>query len=258
MIKRLLLSLLILCGAPALIPQLAAPAHAAIAMLDAAETANPTACGGAGTCDLTSMTLSAGSNRKALCVVSAEDSTTAYDVNGITFGGVAMATVAGMQAQSPTDNNIVELWYLDEASLPSAGDHTVAVDFTEDVTIVSITCWTVSGIASGAPKDTDSTSTDTATATTTLTLTDIAASDWVFAAVTESAGVSTWSHGGSQTEIADTDFGSATTGISRAAGITDPNSTCSNCVNQRLAMVAAAWAEASTFVPIGGHIQFID
>lgn len=219
---------------------LASPAWAVITMLDVPETANPINCGGAGTCDLTLMTLSAGTNRKALCAVTAEDTAITYDLNGMTFGGVAMVRAA--QAESPTDNNIAELFYLDNASLPAAGNHTVAVDFTEDVGAVSITCWTVQDIAQGAPKETNTGASNTGT-TRALSLPTVVATDWVFTVATESIGSTTnWTHGAGQVELSDVDFVQGTSSTTRCDGCTAPSSTWLN--SARNAMVGAAWAAA--------------
>lgn len=244
MIKRLTFILALL---------FAQPAWGAIAMLDApanSETENCDPC-------TASFTISAGSNRKFLCAIGSEDVSTPL-ASAVTFNGISMAMA--VQATSTTDPNGIAIWYLDEASLPAPGSHTVSVDFSDAVVDFGITCWSVSGIASGVPKDTDSVSSDSLN-TATLSL-SVVASDWVFTAATINNTSNTWSHGGTQTELSDFDYAgavpSAAMSASRAAGEAGPSSTFGGSAN-RFAMVGAVWAEAaSTFVPMGNQPKFID
>lgn len=231
----------------------AQPAWAAIAMLDAAANSEQEDCDPCAA----NMTISAGSNRIFMCAIAAEDATN-YNISGVTFNAVAMTPA--VQAESPTDNNITELWYMLDASLPAPGTYSVSVDFTESVIEFGMTCWSVSGAAQTTPKDTDLFESDSAE-NATLSLTGIVATDWIFTAASINNTANTWTHGASQTELSDFDFGataSAVMSTSRAAGISDPSSDFGGSAN-RFAMVAAAWAEAaSTFVPMGGHAQQID
>jgi hypothetical protein len=224
------------------------PAFGAWAILDAFTTATGEDCDPC----TANFTLSAGSNRKYVCAIGAEDGATVYDISGVTYGAVAMSLAA--QAQSPTDNNIVEIWYLDEASLPANGSNALSVNFTEAVTDVGMTCGSISGISSGIPSDTDTSASDSAS-TATLSLT-AAASDLVLTAATGSIGTSTWTHGASQTERADFTFGATPSGamsVSTGSGVTGPSSTMTNGPG-RFAMVAAVWAEAAaapSVIPAG-------
>lgn len=254
MIKRLTLILALL---------FAQPAWAAIAILDAPadneqEDCDPCAA---------NFTISAGTNRIFMCAIAAEDQVD-YDISGVTFNAVAMSLAA--QAESPTNNNIVEIWYMLDANLPAPGAHSVSVNFTESVIDFGMTCWSVSGAAQTTPKATDVSDAAAcggscdSTLTATLSLAGIVATDWTFTAATHNAAANTWAHGAGQTEMSDFCFGqtvaSGCMGTSRGANISAPESTTSGATGaNRFAMVAAAWAEAaSTFVPMGGHAQQID
>jgi hypothetical protein len=248
-LRKILVLIFFFLASPLAVPS----AQAAIAILDAPANALGEICD---PCTAT-MTISAGSTRKFICAVGSEDTSTPA-ASGVTFNGITMT--AAIKVTTPTDGNAIELWYLDEASLPAPGSYTVSVDFADPVGDFGMTCWSVSGIASGAPKDTDSFASDTAT-TATLSLTGVVSTDWVFtAAVANEQNTNMWTHGGTQTEMSDLPFGaapSATMSTSRAAGQAAPSST-ENGSAVRFAMIAAVWAEVAAKSVPGYRPLFLD
>lgn len=247
MIKKLLaLTLAFVLASPIF---LVAPAWAAITILDVAASNEAEDCD---PCNPLSITISAGTSRKTVCGIAAEDATN-YNLSGVTIGGVAaQLAIAG---ESPTDNNIGEIFYLDlgsDNSVLSPGVHAVSADFTESVLEFGITCITLAGIAQGAPKATNPSVSDSLN-TATLTLVGVLSTDWTFTLATINNTANTFSHGSGQNELSDFEFGatpSATMSMSYEAGEAAPQSTFGGSAN-RWVMVGAVWAEAaSTAVPV--------
>jgi hypothetical protein len=191
-----------------------------------------------------SHTIGSGSNRKLVVGVAVEDAAGNQNVSSVTYNGVALSFATGVTVGTGTVGR-VELWYLDEASLPAAGTYTVQVTMPGTVAEIDTGAISVAGARAGAPQVT---ATNTATTTNSIT-TNIATltnNTWLFDAVV-SGDTGSFTAGGGQTERWDrttsTATGAASTKAVASAGATSMTQTF-NATANRLAHVVAAVAPA--------------
>lgn len=228
-------------------------ASADISVLDAPATIELEDCD---PCTFASFTLSAGSNRKVVCLLATEAGTSADNTVSATFGGSAM-TLA-IAAASTTAFNRVNIWYVDELDLPAPGSHSFVVDGNAPLEDLAATCLTLAGVAvetltdagAGSPTDTDTFSSDSAAAAT-LAL-SANATDWSFQICNHNDNTgadNSFTHGAGQTEMSDVTFaGTANTaliGTSREAGETSMTCTSSQPAD-RFASAGAVWPAAAS------------
>lgn len=120
-----------------------------------------------------SYTLSSGSNRVLVMVLSAENGTTeaTYSVN---YGGIALTRATGVTVQTASAfTATLEMWYLLEADLPADGSHTLAIvpnSFTRIEYFTSIAAAVYENVDQNNPFESFITGNSTASSPSTLQL----------------------------------------------------------------------------------------
>ncbi|MCH7730475.1 hypothetical protein IID21_02975 [Patescibacteria group bacterium] len=186
------------------------------------------------------------SNRKLLVGVAIEEDVLGDEpVTGVTYNGTAL-TFAQTATAGTGFLQHVEVWYLDEASLPVSGSYTIQVNTTGLVQEINVGAVSLAGTVSGAPEAT-ATNTNFSTATITTSITTLTNGAWVIDAV-GSGNNGTFTAGGGQTERWDTSASSGTGAMSTkevsTAGATSMAQTHSTTSN-RTAHVVVAIAPAN-------------
>lgn len=197
-----------------------------------------------------SHTLVTGTNRIVVVGIGIEnqDSTA---LGSITYGGVNMILANSYLSGTSGARNLVGVYYLLDADLPSLGSNTVAVTILGTASSLgSVTfCAEYSGVYQSAPEATD-TAYQTGSQTVTNTISPSTGA-WVFSTMDCGATNGTWSHGQSQVELIDSQGtgGSHTMAVAElrsASGETSLSSTYSGDILREV-RVAVSFAEASSY-----------
>ena len=203
--------------------------------------------------------ISGGTDRLMVVDATTEDSSGGVDivVQSVILdpAGLAINLTKAIEDQivtSGTWGNSSSMWYLLDADFPADGTYDLEITYAGQTTEIGASVRIYTGVKQGAP---EATASNTALSTTTVsasitTLTDGA---WVMDTACHGDGVATWSADAAQTERdvrdADSHWHGASDKSVATAGATSMSWTASASVN-RLVVVAAAWAPAST----GGSI----
>lgn len=208
-----------------------------------------------------SHTLVAGSNRMVAVSICIENGDT-IDVSTMTYGGVTMTK--GIEGITGTTGfrELVEIWYILEANLPSDGLKTVTVTMTGiSNALVSLAyCAQYIGVYQGVPEASHQTQQTTgATITNTISPSN---GSWVLSTVGAGNPSGSWAHGQSQVELLDDPgTGSGQTvafaELRNAAGETALSSTFTGTVN-RLQRNAISFRQAiSLWVNVNGTFKMV-
>jgi hypothetical protein len=223
---------------------IAAPAHAAVAILDAVVTEEVDAANSI----TKAFTLSAGSNRRLFACVAIEHSSGNPSSSGITYGGVALSELIGITHTGGL--RTVEIWSLVDASLPAPGSSNLVVSFNGTYDDAAVAIFTVSGISQAAAKTTGNDENSDALVSD-ITLAGLVSTDWGFDCAINNDPTATFSSAASSSsEIFDFAFGPVSAGAAMA-GATKTGSTGDTTMSQdptagnRTVHVGVAFAEAA-------------
>ena len=204
-----------------------------------------------------SHTAGSGGNRKLIVGVSVEQPSPGSEtVSSVTFDGVSLTFVQGVTIFT---NHVqrVELWYLDEADIPTTGSGTMVVTMPGSTREMNAGAITLSGVLAGPPEAT-ATNTNANTASITTGITTLTDGAWLVDVV-GSGNSGGFSPGGGQTERWDrsnfTATGASSTKVAPTAGpdsMTHTHSTTSN----RHAHLVASFAPAPGSSPIDIDIEW--
>ena len=147
-------------------------------------------------------TLSSGSNRIAIAIVSFYKSTS-FECTGVTYGGVAMTKITNSGNHTSIFRDI-SAWYLLEASLPANGSKTVTATVGSSSPNLNIHVFTIQDAKQQA-HEVSGTYLNTSSATSSISITTVAAGAWAFSGAAADA-TSSYTHGTGQTEITDTSY----------------------------------------------------
>ena len=110
-----------------------------------------------------SLTVSAGTSRKAVAVYLAEAART---FSAVTFNGNAMTEITGASIVHSATVPIAHMYYYDIPDNLDAGNYTVSFDLSSSTADDTVYAWQLTGVATGAPEDADEVEVASSTSTT--------------------------------------------------------------------------------------------
>lgn len=197
-----------------------------------------------------SHTLVSGSNRIIIFFVGLENNDT-ISVSSVTYGGVTMTLASSYLSGTTGVRNLAAIYYLLNSSLPSDGAQTVQINLsgTASTLFSIIGCGEYTGVAQTAPEATD-TKYETSNQTITNTISPSTGA-WVLSVAESGSNQGSWTQGGSQVEILDTQGtgGVQTIAVAElrgANGETTLSSTYSTTAERHIRIAASFAVEGST------------
>ena len=203
-----------------------------------------------------SHTLVAGSDRKVVIYVGIEQGDAAIDVSGVTYGGQTCTKAIDHITGTSGFRYLCEIWYIDEADLPSTGSQQVSITLSGTPTSLEINgfCAEYTGIASGVPEETDGANTSASPVTNNGGL-SFSTDAWVMSTAGSGNAGTDPTHNEGQVELIDFEDASSRFTCAELRGADGENSlstSFSGTIN-RLCRVCASWTEAVAVVSIPRH-----